>query len=839
MEGVRVGSRARALDIGSRRGRAGVLEVTQRAVARAEHQVEVAIVVQVGKRRRAVGAGIDAMEGIRVGALAGALDIELCGNGAGVLEVAQRAIAGAEHQIEVAIIVQIHKRRCAPGPGIDRGQGVGGAGQLDIDRRCGRAGVPVVAQRAVDCTGHQIKIAVAIQINKDRSRDSEIEADRAGSQYRVVVADRRIVVPRPLRIQHEYAIAGIGVVGFGKVEIDIHQVIAQARVQGGDGPQVGALMRAVDQDRIVAEAGPEGDAGGEAAIRDAACHAGIGPEGDRGLCQVDPAEGVVTAGEAAHRDFGAGRLGPQRNIGDHDVLVVQRARLAADHQLVPAGAGVDVQRAIDVVQMAGQEVGRGIEADVRGGGNEDAVVAGTCVDAGRRRRALDIEHVGAAAERDVQVFDFVVIDAFHPCRDDGGAGFDVIRARCAIDRKGGGKDVAGDVLDAEHIALAGGAELRPAQEVDLVGELAGDRGQGVARDGAHRGVETGERVDLERQGGGHLFQRRDRDRIHAFAVSHGNGIGAVQHDGPGLAGKRRAAECRTEARRRHREAAQAGGIAGNRHFAGRINQQSGHRHDVDRVPYGRHRHRGSERRTGKRDGPVLPRCRLAGGQDVRRRREQLAIAADDQDHVVFGDRREVRVGAGVDRGGEHPGDVCQGVGNDGLAANHVTATDRYAVEGRGRRAVAQGDRPHLARRRSAGEVQRRFGRRRAVDGRDPDAGHADGQGRPERSAVAIDDDEYTAVIRRRKHIRRVRVDALGERTGYRIDADNRSRRVDVRAGNAAQRDLQGPGLGSGDRRHGGVGEVDRRRTYRARIRRDRAIGPAQRDRRRRCLVLDR
>lgn len=107
------------------------------------------------------------MEGIRIGSRARALDIERRSGRAGVLEVAQRAVARTEHQIKVTIIVQIGKRRCALGADIDNGKRVGSSGQLDIDRRRGRAGVPVVAQRAVDCTGHHVKITVVIQIDKD------------------------------------------------------------------------------------------------------------------------------------------------------------------------------------------------------------------------------------------------------------------------------------------------------------------------------------------------------------------------------------------------------------------------------------------------------------------------------------------------------------------------------------------------------------------------------------------------------------------------------------------------------------------------------------------------
>ena len=531
---------------------------------------------------------------------------------------------------------------------------------------------------------------------------------RAGTQHGVVVGNRRVVVPRPLRVQHEDAVRRVGAVGLRRLEIHINRVVAQAGIERRNGPHAGTILRAVDPDGIGAEAGPD-----RYAVAEVACRSLVA---DRALLPVDPAEGVVAAGKPANRDLGADRLGNQGKVGDHDVAVVERARFTADHQQVAARPGIDVQRAVDVVQVAEQEVCRGTETDVRGGRHIDAVAAAARVDAGRRRRALDIEHVGARAKGNGQVFDFVVIDAFHPRRDDGGAGFDVIRARYAIDCKGRGKDVAGDVLDAEHIALTGCAEFRPAQEVDPVGELAGDRGQGVARDGAYRGVESGERVDLERQGGSHLFQRRDRHGIHAFAISHGNGIGSVQRNGPGLARDRRAAERRAEERRRHREAAQVRRIAGHRHFAGRIHQHSGHRHDVDRIQGRSHRHRGGEGRTGQRDGPVLRRGRLAGGQDARRRREQLAVAANDQDDVVLGDRREVGVGPGVDR-------RCQ-TGRDGLQG--VGGTNRDAMDGRRRRAVAQGERPHLTRHRLAREVQRRFGRRRTVDGRYADTRRADG-----------------------------------------------------------------------------------------------------------------
>ena len=67
-------------------------------------------------------------------------------------------------------------------------------------------------------------------------------------------------------------------------------------------------------------------------------------------------------------------------------------------QRVAAGAGVDVQRAGDPVEVARQEVRPVGEAVVRLRGDVDAVVAGAEVEVRDGARALDVEDVVAGAE---------------------------------------------------------------------------------------------------------------------------------------------------------------------------------------------------------------------------------------------------------------------------------------------------------------------------------------------------------------------------------------------------------------------------------------------------------
>ena len=129
---------------------------------------------------------------------------------------------------------------------------------------------------------------------------------------------------------------------------------------------------------------------------------------------VTPSANVPLA--AALKVIGAGarpltRISEPGRVGDAHVGVADQRGLVADHQQVAAGAGVDVQRAEDAVQVAAQVV-RAVGQAVRGvRAHVHALVAGAERQVRRRRRALDVEDVVARTQRDVRGLDAVVVDA--------------------------------------------------------------------------------------------------------------------------------------------------------------------------------------------------------------------------------------------------------------------------------------------------------------------------------------------------------------------------------------------------------------------------------------------
>ena len=80
--------------------------------------------------------------------------------------------------------------------------------------------------------------------------------------------------------------------------------------------------------------------------------------------------------------------------------------------------------------MAAQEVGRAVEVEVGGGGDEDALVAVVQVQVGARRRALDVEDIVAAAQVDVEGLEAVVVDAVGAGAHHRGRAFH--HARCRV-----------------------------------------------------------------------------------------------------------------------------------------------------------------------------------------------------------------------------------------------------------------------------------------------------------------------------------------------------------------------------------------------------------------------
>ena len=184
----------------------------------------------------------------------------------------------------------------------------------------------------------------------------------AGGNHGVVIADVGVIVPWALRVQHQQTVGGVAAIGFGGLQIDVNRVIAQTGVEQRDGAFTRTVKRAIDVDGVGTKAGPQAHAIGKIA-------GAVGTVGDSALRQIGPAKGRDTTGQATHCNLGMGRLTRHRHIGNHDVVVVQRAGFAANQQQVAARAGIHVQATIDVVQMAGQEVrGSWINAGVQAKG---------------------------------------------------------------------------------------------------------------------------------------------------------------------------------------------------------------------------------------------------------------------------------------------------------------------------------------------------------------------------------------------------------------------------------------------------------------------------------------
>ena len=162
------------------RAGAGVAEVAQRAIALAQHQVGIAIAAEVGKDRRALRAEADAAEPIGT---AGTHSEGRRQGRAGVLVVLERAAALAGDKVEIAVAVQIDKARRGKGADTDAAERIGRAGDLDVDRRQRIAGIAVILERAIVGADHQVKVAVTVQVNEGRRTGvTDIDAvERIGS----------------------------------------------------------------------------------------------------------------------------------------------------------------------------------------------------------------------------------------------------------------------------------------------------------------------------------------------------------------------------------------------------------------------------------------------------------------------------------------------------------------------------------------------------------------------------------------------------------------------------------------------------------------------------------
>ena len=146
-----------------------------------------------------------------------------------------------------------------------------------------------------------------------RERDAGLRIN-AGTDHDVVIRQVRVVVPGTLGIENERAVAGVQAIRFGDLQIHVHRIVAKPGIERGDVAHTRTIEGSVDAHDVVAEAGPEGDAIGKTA-------GSVGAIGDGAARQIDPAERILAAGQAAHRNLGVGRLRPCDPVSDHDAAV--------------------------------------------------------------------------------------------------------------------------------------------------------------------------------------------------------------------------------------------------------------------------------------------------------------------------------------------------------------------------------------------------------------------------------------------------------------------------------------------------------------------------------------
>ena len=303
-----------------------------------------------------------------------------------------------------------------------------------------------------------------------------------------------------------------------QVEVDHDDVVAEARVERGDRAQPGAQVGPVDEgEGVAAVAGPDGDPVGEVPGG-----AGIGLVGDH------------AGSETAELDLGTGETGRRRVADAHARVAVDR-RLVADHQQVPAGAGIQVQLAAHVVQVALEQIGRRELVLVGQRRDVVALVAGVTEDVRDRRGPADVEHLVLAGEVDVQQLDAVVVDALGQSRE-----VDRVVEAAIVDGQGLGH-ARGQVADRVHLSDAGDPQpVNPEQRLERLdqrrrGRVPGQRPGALARSDEQR-ERAAHRVDRDvgargRGGDGRLGRHGEPERL-----AHGPTQQSLVGDDVGRAG---------------------------------------------------------------------------------------------------------------------------------------------------------------------------------------------------------------------------------------------------------------------------------------------------------------
>ncbi len=513
----------------------------------------------------------------------------------------------------------------------------------------------------------------------------------------------------PLGVENEESVAVVGSVGLAAVEVDAHEVVAQARVEGRDRADAGAVVGAVNPDGVVAEAAPH-----RHPIREVPSGP-VRAEGDDAGSEaeeVDFARDQRGTAQAVLRLGACG--GGNEPVGDEHIPIPHRRRLVADHQEVPPGAGVEVQRPHHVVHMAPQEVRRLLQSLCRLRRHIDPLVPGPQAQRGQRRGALHVEHVVPGAQAEVEAVDPVVVDPFRPRRDLGQSQLDrgprraARRPRQDVTRT---ERVPRQVLHEQDMTLGPSGKLRPAKG-----------------------------VDRQRQPGRHV--RRRVPSLHRVGILGHRAV--VQHQDPMIPRHRQPRRRHLQAarKRRPRQARQHQHILARRRHKARQQRRPVHlrrqrRRNLRRRLHGQrggripvrihHRHGVAERRRGPPQhdlhGPHLachrtptqvegraaghpgrhhPRPGTQDGRDGQRGLEAGPGEVDDRQGRPFRDRPEPGARAQVDLRRQRRRE-----GGHGLARPHRLA-ERHGVAAQG-----QPDGPHLAHDRGAAQLHRgRRGRRR-------------------------------------------------------------------------------------------------------------------------------
>ena len=270
-------------------------------------------------------------------------------------------------------------------------------------------------------------------------------------------ADREHVVVRALGVEDEEAVLALG-------QRHDDQVVAEAGVQPGRRADAAAVVGAVDRDAVRARPGPDPDAVGERAR-------GRDLPGDAGRGEPDEEDLGGGVQRRVAGPCGGGHVGEQhRGVADRGVLV-------ADEEGVPPGAEVEVEGALDQVEVAGEELRLLGEPDGGLRRHVDAVVAGAERHVGHRSGAAHVEHVAARPEGEVERLEAVVGDA--------------VAAAAVGGRRGGAEGVEPDAHRVGRVGVDLAAEpdevgAADQPDVDAVGALGGPGDTAGHRDARRR-----------------------------------------------------------------------------------------------------------------------------------------------------------------------------------------------------------------------------------------------------------------------------------------------------------------------------------------------------------------